>query len=92
MRNYDIRLNGLSIQEEKDMTKFMLQRMSGNGGECTAVPLPELKNQLQTQFNMGTAAVRADSHIMAYIHGLEEQDAQRIEVLLVPNVCGEKYE
>lgn len=74
------------------MTEFMLRRMSGKGDECTAVPLPKLKNQLQTHFNMGTVAVRADSKVMGYIHGLVEQDAQRIEVLLVPNVCGEKYE
>jgi len=74
------------------MTEFIFRRMSGKGYECTAVPLPELKNQLQTHFNMGTATVKADSQVMAHIHGLVEQDAQRFEVLLVPNVCGEKYE
>ena len=66
--------------------------MSGKGDECTTVPLPELKCQLQTHPDMGTAAVRADSQVMGYIHGLVEQDAQRIEVLLVLNDCGGKYE
>lgn len=74
------------------MIELILRRMSGKGDECTAVPLPELKCQLQTHLDIGTAAVRADSQVMGYIHGLVEQDAQRIEVLFVPNICGGKYE
>lgn len=66
--------------------------MSSKGDEFTAVPLPELKCQLQTHLDIGAVAVRADSQVMGYIYGLVEQDAQRIEVLLVLNVCGGKYE
>lgn len=79
--------------------EIILRRMSRKGDECSTLTLPELQMQLRNHLSMHGAAVRADAgemlfighefpKVMEHINGLVQQEADRIEVLLLPRVSG----
>lgn len=79
--------------------EFVLRRMTIKGDECSTLTLPELQRHLHSHLGANSAAVRADGgamtligsefpRVMEYIHELAQQNARRIEVLLIPRVSG----
>lgn len=84
---------------ETSNLKIILRKMSRKGDECSTVTFPEMQMQLHNYLGMHSVAVKADAGemifignefplVMDHINGLVQQEAERIEVLLIPRISG----
>lgn len=80
-------------------TEFIFRKMSRKGDECSAMTFPEMQMQLHNHLGIHSVAVKADAGemifignefplVMDHINGLVQQEAERIEVLLIPRISG----
>ncbi len=81
-------------------TEIIFRKMSRKGDECSDMTFPEMQMQLHNHHGMHSAAVKADAgemvfighefpRVMEHINELVQQEAERIEVLLIPRISGD---